>query len=306
MASVISNTIAGGAKLFPAELTTELFNLVRGKSALARLSGQMPLAMRGTQAFTFNFDKEVDLVAENGAKGNGGGVIAPITVVPVKVEYGMRISDEFKYAAEETQLEYLRAFAEGFANKAARGLDIMAFHGVNPRTGTASAVIGTNHFDSKITQKVQRTTDANADMEAAIALVNGNEHEVTGAAVAPTFKSALAAQKSGDNYLFPELGWGNAPETVRGLSFDTNSTVSFGNTSSAGDLVFVGNFRDYFRYGIAKDVTIELIEYGNPDNDATAGDLKGHNQVYLRGEMYIGWGILAPEAFAKVQIEAIS
>lgn len=305
MASVISTTV-NGAKLFPAELTQELFNLVRGKSALARLSGQMPLAMRGTQAFTFNFDKEVDVVAENGAKSNGGGVIAPITVVPVKVEYGMRVSDEFKYSAEETQLEYLRAFAEGFANKAARGLDIMAFHGVNPRTGTASAVIGTNHFDSQITQKVQRTTDANADMEAAIALVNGNEHEVTGAAVAPTFKSALAAQKSGDNYLFPELGWGNSPETVRGLAFDSNSTVSFGNTVSAGDLVFVGNFRDYFRYGIAKDVTIEMIEYGNPDNDATAGDLKGHNQVYLRGEMYIGWGILAPNAFAKVQIEAIS
>lgn len=303
----MANVLSRGTD-FPAELTNELFNLVRGKSALARLSGQMPLAMRGTQAFTFNFDKEVDLVAENGAKGNGGGTINPVTVVPVKIEYGMRVSDEFKYASEEIQLDYLRAFTDGFAAKAARGLDIMAFHGKNPRTGSASSVIGTNNFDSRLTQKVQRTANANADMEAAIALVNGNEHEVTGAAVAPTFKSALAAQTYAANGqpMFPELGWGNSPETVRGLAFDSNSTVSFGNTASAGDLVIVGNYRDYFRYGIAKDITIEVIEYGNPDNDATAGDLKGHNQVYLRGEMYIGWGILDPSAFAKVQIEAVS
>lgn len=304
----MANVLSKGTD-FPAVLTNELFNLVKGKSALARLSGQMPLSFRGNQAFTFNFDKEVDLVAENGAKSNGGGAITPVTVVPVKIEYGMRVSDEFKYASEDVQLDYLRAFNEGFANKAARGLDIMAFHGFNPRTGSASNVIGTNHFDSKITQKVQRSSgasdNANGDVEAAIALVMGNEYEVTGAAFAPTFKAALAAQTYEDGRpMFPELGWGAAPDTVKGLAVDTNSTVSFGNTASAGDLAFVGNFRDYFRYGIAKDITIEMIEYGNPDNDQEAGDLKGHNQVYLRGEMYIGWGILVPNAFAKIQIEA--
>ena len=306
----MANVLSKGAN-FPVVLTNELFNLVRGKSALARLSGQMPLSFRGNQAFTFNFDKEVDLVAENGPKSNGGGTIAPVTVVPVKIEYGMRVSDEFRYASEEVQLDYLRAFNEGFANKAARGLDIMAFHGVNPRTGADSAVIGNNNFDDKITQKVQRSSgasdNANGDVEAAIALVMGNEHEVTGAAFAPTFKAALAAQTYEDGRpMFPELGWGAAPDTIKGLPVDTNSTVSFGNTVSAGDLAIVGNYRDYFRYGIAKDITLEVIEYGNPDNDQEAGDLKGHNQVYLRAEMYIGWGILAPDAFAKIQIEAVS
>lgn len=41
--------------------------------------------------------------------------------------------------------------------------------------------------------------------------------------------------------------------------------------------------------------------YGNPDNDTQLGDLKGHNQVYLRGEAYIGWGILDPSAFAHIK-----
>jgi len=41
----------------------------------------------------------------------------------------------------------------------------------------------------------------------------------------------------------------------------------------------------------AKEIPLEVIEYGNPDNDAEAGDLKGHNQVYLRCELYLGVGV---------------
>ena len=44
-----------------------------------------------------------------------------------------------------------------------------------------------------------------------------------------------------------------------------------------------------------------MIQYGNPDNDTELGDLKGHNQVYLRGEADIGWGILDPTAFAHIK-----
>ena len=214
----------------------------------------------------------------------------------------MRVSDEFKYAAEERQIQYLRAFADGFAAKLAKGLDIMAFHGVNPRTGDpATNTIGDMHFDSQVSQTVNfAAASADANIEAAIALVEGNEHEVTGMAMAPAMRAALAQLKKGtasNEPLFPELAWGANPGVINGLPVDTNSTVS-ANTNT--DRAIVGNFRDYFRWGYALNVPIEVIEYGNPDNDATAGDLKGHNQIYLRGEAYIGWGILVPEAFARV------
>ena len=298
----MANVLSKGS-LFPAELTNEMFNQVKGKSSLAKLSGQSPIAFNGTTLFTFNFDKEIDIVAENGAKSNGGVTVAPITIVPIKVEYGTRVSDEFKYGNEEVQLQYLTAFAEGFARKVARGIDLMAFHGVNPRTMAASAIIGNNNFASKVTQTVTRTNNANADVESAIALVQGNEEDVTGMAMAPAFRSALAAQTRQDGTpLFPELGWGAAPGTIKGLPVDVNSTVSvaIGNPSTNKNQAITGNFRDYFRWGFAKEVPIEVIEYGNPDNDADAGDLKGHNQVYLRGEAYIGWGILNPAAFSRI------
>ena len=293
-------TVLSKGNLFPAELTRELVNLVRGKSSLAVLSGQTPVSFVGNDVFTFNFDNEVDLVAENGAKSNGGAEITPVTIRPVKIEYGFRTSDEFMTASEEYQLEILRAFSDGFAAKAARGLDIMAMHGVNPRTGSAAAVIGTNHFDSQVTQTVTATASANADVESAVALVQANEHEITGAAISPKLKGDLAQEVYTGSGLpmFPELAWGGSPESIHGLRTEFNGTVSFGSTPV--DYAILGNFRDFFRWGTAKDVNIEVIEYGNPDNDAVAGDLKGHNQVYLRGEMYLGWGILVPDAFARI------
>lgn len=303
MASVLE-TAQNGATLFPAELTNEMFNLVRGKSSLAKLSAARPIPFRGETAWTFSMDKEVDIVAESGAKSNGGATLGQKTITPVKVEYGVRVSDEFMYASNEIQLDILRTFAEGFANKVARGIDIMAFHGLNPRTGSASALIGANNFDDTVSQEVAYVAaSANDNVTAAIALVEGNEHEVTGMAMAPAFRSALADIKKGttsNEPLFPELAWGANPDTINGLAVDTNSTVSF---NSGDDRAILGNFRDYFRWGYSRQIPIEIIQYGNPDNDADAGDLKGHNQIYLRGEAYIGWGILVPAAFSRIAVQ---
>lgn len=297
----MANILSKGT-LFPPQLTDQMFNAVRGKSSLARLSGQAPIPFTGETAWTFNLDNEVSLVAENDPKSNGGATLTPVTINPVKIEYGVRVSDEFKYASEEIRLQYLQAFAEGFAAKAARGLDIMAMHGVDPRTKAAATnTIGTNHFDAKVSQTVNATSNNADDIASAVALVQGSEHEVTGIAAALTVKANLASLKKGttsEEPLFPELAWGGSPEAIYGVPTDFNSTVSFGTTPV--DLAIVGNFRDYFRWGFARQIPIEVIEYGNPDNDTNAGDLKGHNQVYLRGEAYIGWGILVPTAFARV------
>ena len=296
----MSNIVNKGTML-PPEIAQGMINLVRGKSSLARLSAARPVSFNGNEFFTFNFDNEVSIVGESAAKVNGGVTVTPVTVRPYKFEYGARFSDEFMIASEEYQMDVLRQFAEGFAAKAARGMDIAAFHGFNPRAGSASTVVGTNHFDSVVTQTATTTADPSVDVETAIALVQGNEHDVTGMALAPAFRTALAQlKKSGTSNepMFPELGWGATPGVINGLPVDTNSTVSFG--AGTKDRAIVGNFRDFFRWGSAKGISIEVIEYGNPDNDATAGDLKGHNQIYLRGECYIGWGILVPGAFARI------
>ena len=294
----MANTLSRGT-MFPPEITNELISKVKGKSSLARLSSSEPIPFNGKELFTFNFDKEIDVVGENGAKSNGGGTIAPVTIKPIKVEYGMRVSDEFRYAADEKRLEYLRAFNEGFSRKLAKGLDLMAMHGINPRSGNASTeVIGNNSFDAQVTTTVYQAVTANGTVESAVAAVQANEGEARGLIVSPAFRSALASEKDlEDKPLFPELGWGASPEVLKGLLFETNGTVSYGNSP---DAAILGDFESGFRWGYASDIIFDMIEYGNPDNDPVAGDLKGHNQVYIRAEAYIGWGIVLPEAFVRV------
>lgn len=299
----MGDTLTRG-NLLPPVVTNELFSKVKGKSSLAKLSASEPIPFNGETVFTFSLDKEVDLIGENAAKSNGGGTVASIQMVPVKVEYGMRVSDEFRYGADEIRLQYLTAFADGFAKKVARGIDIMAFHGLNPRTGLTASVLTNKNFDDLVTNTVvfnSSTPDAN--ITDAIALIEAAEYDVTGLAMAPAMKNALAQLKKGSTSnepMFPELGWGAAVGNINGLPVDTNSTVSF---ASGADRAIVGNFADMFKWGFAKQIPLEVIEYGNPDN-SDLGDLKGHNQIYLRGEAYVGWGIIDPAAFTIVKTNA--
>lgn len=304
----MSSIISKGTGLFPEELVKGMVNLVKGKSAIANLCAQTPIAFNGNKEFTFDMDSEIDIVAENGAKSNGGATIGSRTIVPFKVEYGTRVSDEFMQENEDFQLGILEAFTEGFAKKLARGLDIMAFHGVNPRTGAASVIIGDNCFDkakvdpSNLIPRIYSPVgvDANDQMESAIAAVQGNEWDVNGAAFAPAFRSALAALTLGSDNAqprFPELAWGSAPGTIKGLPVQVNSTVA---ANSSTDLAIVGDFQNCFKWGYAKQIPVKVIEFGNPDNNDELGDLQGHNQVYLRAEAFIGFSILVPAAFAII------
>ena len=284
--------------LFNEQLVGDLINKVKGHSSLAKLAPQIPVAFNGQKEFTFTMDSEIDIVAENGAKSHGGISIDPITIIPIKVEYGARVSDEFLYASDEEKINIIKAFNDGYAKKIAKGLDLMAMHGINPRTGVASAVIGTNHFDAAVTQQVTYTSaDPDANIEAAVALVQGAGGEVTGLAMSTVFSSALAAMRTGGDTnirLFPELAWGANPGSINGLKTDINGTVSAGGK----DLAILGDFANMFKWGYAKQIPFEVIKYGDPDNSGR--DLKGYNQVYLRSETYLGWGIMDASSFVRI------
>lgn len=283
--------------MFDPELVSDLISKVRGKSSIAALCAQTPVPFNGLKEFTFSMDKEIDIVAEEGKKTEGGITVSPITIVPVKFEYGARVSDEFLYATEEEQIDILTAFNDGFARKVAKGLDLAAFHGINPRTNSASTVIGTNHFDGKVTQTVtyaSATPDDN--LEDAIALVDGSEMDVTGMALSKTFGSAMSKVKANGVKLYPEFAFGASPDTLNGIPVSVNKTVSGGTTK---DHAIIGDFQNAFKWGYSKQIPTEIIKYGDPDNSGK--DLKGYNQVYIRAELYLGWGILIPEAFAIVK-----
>lgn len=284
---------------FPAVLERELFNKVAGHSTLARLSRSEPVAVVGKDIFTFDFDGEVSLVGEGENKPASDGTVSVVSMQPVLVEYTMRVSNQFLTASEEQRIEMLRAFTEGYAKKLARGLDIMAMHGLDPQSKTAAASLNGRNFDGIVTNLVEYdATAADVNISDAIAAAEANDAEVTGIAISPAMRGNLAALTSSLGAKYPEFAWGGVPEKLGKSTLDANSTVSVHATAAETDHAIVGDFANAFRYGIAKDIPLEIIPYGDPDG---RGDLKRKNQIALRAETYIAWAIMDADRFAIVQ-----
>lgn len=273
---------------FPTQLVTDMFNLVKGHSSIAKMVPSTPIAFNGNTEFTFSMDSDVSIVGESGEKPAGDATVAPVVIRPIKVVYQSRVSDEFIYASEEARLNYLKAFADGFSKKIAAGLDKMVMHGINPATGSASAIIGTNNLDSKITKTTTATANIDVDINAAIDAIE----DANGVIVSKAARSEIAGLNANGVVKYPEFAWGAVPSTLGGMKFDANSTV--GATTKA----YVGDW-NALKWGFAKNIPLEVIEYGNPDGQ---GDLKSTNEVVLRSEAFIGWGILDADAFSSVVV----
>lgn len=289
--------ITASSTLFKPELVTDLFNKVKGHSSLAKLSGVTPIPFAGIDTFIFSMDGEASIVGEGGNKPAGEADFEPVTIKPIKFVYQHRVTDEFVHLAEEKQLPYLEAFSEGFAKKIARALDIAAMHGVNPYDGAASATVGNNCFDKAVTLKITfAATLADDNIDAAAALIQDADGDISGIAMSPKFGAALGTMKAADSHLpiYPEFRFGANPPTFGGMASDVNNTVSFGGST---DRAIVGDFANAFKWGYSENIPLEIIEYGDPDGQ---GDLKRTNQIVLRSEAYIGWGILNKNSFAII------
>ncbi|MBQ1294501.1 MAG: phage major capsid protein [Clostridiales bacterium] len=292
--------------LFPANLITEVFNKVAGHSSLAKLSASKPVSFVGDDVFTFSLDGNVSVVGESAAKPAGSATVSSKQIRPVKVVYQARVSDEFMRASEEKRIDILTQFAEGFAKKIAYGFDVMAMHGNNPATGSASAVVGNNNLDYVVanyntgSNKITLGHDSSAvdaNIEEAIAKVEDAEKTVTGIVIAPAIRTAMAAltQNSGERK-YPDFAFGGVPSNLGGATLDVNGSVS---ANSEGARVYAGDFANAFRWGYSLNIPLEVIEYGNPDGGSN--DLKQANEVCLRTEAFIGWAFLDDAAFAEVE-----
>lgn len=282
---------------FPAQLVTEMFSQVKGHSSIAKMAGSEPIPFVGKDVFTFNLSSDVSVVGESGAKPASDASVTPVQIRPIKVVYQSRVSDEFIYAAEETRLEYIKAFAEGFSRKLAAGLDKMAIQGIDPATGNASEIIGNNNFDYVIkaanTVGYVKGTDApDAKVDEAIGLIDAPN----GVILSKAMRSDIAAMSVNGARKYPEFAWGATPAELGGMALDSNVTLG-------DDLAIVGDW-SAFKWGFAKELPLEVIEYGNPDGGTY--DLKRANEVLLRSEAYVGWGILNADDFAKVVAPAES
>lgn len=287
--------------LFSPETARELFNKVKGHSSLTVLSQQTPIPFAGTEYFTFNLEGNAQIVGEGEQKKAGEAKRDPKTIKPVKIVYQARISDEFMYCADEKRLNYMRAFTDGFAVKIAEAFDIAAIHGLEPKSMTDASFKATNSFDGLIKDNivVYDATKIEENLDAAAEMVTTAGGTMTGVVFSPAAGSALGKVEINGVRQYPEFRFGGNPSAFGGMKADVNRTLTMVGGTAKSKHAILGDFEQAFKWGYAENIPMEVIEYGDPDQ--TGRDLKAHNEVCLRAEAYIGWGIMIPESFAIVE-----
>lgn len=287
--------------LFKPELVKELISKVQGRSVLAKLSSQTPIPFNGVEQFIFNLEGNAQIVGEGEQKQAGKAKITSKVIKPLKFVYQARITDEFKYASEEKQMSFLSAYMDGFAKKIAEAFDLAALHGLEPKTMTDASFRGTNSFDGLITGNIVNYTEEHIDdnIDAAVQTIVAKGGEVTGIALSPTAGQALAKVKVNGVVQYPEFRFGQNPDSFYGMKSDINKNLTVTGGTAETDHAIVGDFQNRFKWGYAENIPMEIIEFGDPDG--AGRDLKAYNEICLRAEAFIGWGILDEEAFARVK-----
>lgn len=288
------------ATLFKPELVKEMISKVQGRSVLAKLSNQTPIPFNGVEQFIFNLEGNAQIVGEGEQKQVGKATITSKVIKPLKFVYQARITEEFKYMSEAKQLEYLAQFADGFSKKIAEAFDIAALHGLEPKGMTPASFKDTNSFDGVVTGTTVTYDEAKVDenIDTAVQAIVAKGGEVTGIAISPAAGQALAKVKVNGVVQYPEFRFGQNPDSFFGMKSDVNKNLTISGSADQ-DHAIVGDFENRFKWGYSENIPLEIIEYGDPDG--AGRDLKAYNEICLRAEAFIGWGILDADAFARVK-----
>lgn len=268
---------------------------------LAKLAVEAPdIKVGKTDHFVFTGTPKAELVGEGANKNSADDKPTKATVNTYKVQVTYRFSDEVQYEDEDYQTQLIDGLVKNISIALSRALDLVAIHGINPKTGEASSSV-VSYF-AKAGNKVARvvaTEKPNEDIENAAAKLQEAGYTATGVGFDPAFAGELARVTNANGVkLYPELGLGFNVDNFQGLMAASSDTVS-GRQEITKPRVkgIMGDFRA-FKWGVARYVGLKLIEAGDPDG---AGDLNRTNEVAIRAESIFGYAIFDEKAFSLVE-----
>jgi hypothetical protein len=292
-------TLATTALNLPNQILDPWLGKVQGGSTLAQLSNQIPMKFGAGQAMTYSIG-EAEYVGEGANKG--GSTVTPTvqTIVPFKFHKTVRMTEEVKWADEDDRVQVVDEILAQIQPALSRALDFGGIHGINPTGGTAVTAMA-SHI-SAATNQVERVASDKpyANLDAADALVLANSYVPSGVALDPALASKFSALRgtTSEQRIYPDFRLTTDTSDLDNHTASVSRTVqALGVAATATNLLgIVGDF-SAFRWGIQRQIGLELIEYGDPDG---GGDLKRNNQIAFRAEVVYGWGIADLAAFALI------
>lgn len=274
---------------------------IRG-GVLSKLAPQDPqIKVGSTDHFTFTGTPKAELVGEGDDKSSNDGTPTKVTANTYTVQITYRFSNQVMWEDEDYQTGIVDGLVANVAVALSRALDLIAIHGINPKTGTVSGSV-TSYFTKTANGvgRVTATADPNADIENLALDLQTAGYSATGIAFDPVFAGQLARTRDLNGVkLYPELGLGFNIDNFQGLQAASSDTVSGRQELGVNARVkaLMGDF-NAFQWGVAREVPLETIEYGDPDGQ---GDLKRTNEIAIRAEAVLGFAIFDPTAFALLQ-----
>jgi HK97 family phage major capsid protein len=288
----------------PKNIADGMFKKAQQGSAIAVLANAEPQQFGEVTYMTLTGRPKAELVAEGAQKSDTNATFGTKIATPHKFQVTMRFNEEVQWADEAYQLGVLQTLADEGGLALARALDLGGFHGINPKAGTVAASIVAGDRIATTTNSVEITTATLATpdlvLEQAAGLIIADGYIPNGIAFDPTYAWNIATSRYADGRKkYPELGFGSTVTSFEGLPSFSSSTVSGLPEASANTNVkaILGQW-DAFRWGVQKDIPVDLIKYGDPDG---LGDLKRQNQIALRAEIVYGWAVMDLDAFATVK-----
>ncbi|QFG09961.1 major capsid protein [Mycobacterium phage Antsirabe] len=287
----------GQLKNLPRNIADGMVKDVVLGSTVAALSPRKPQRFGNEDIITFTGRPKAEFVGEGQPKSSTTGEFDFVTATPKKAQVTMRFNEEVQWADEDYQLGVLETLAESGSEALARALDLGVYHRINPLTGTE--IVAWDNYVNATAKRVEVTpaTLATPDelIKAAVGLQVANAHpkKVNGLALSPGIAWDLSTAKFEDGRdKYPELGLGIDVTAFKGIRASVSDTVSGGDEAGAELAAakavrgIVGDFTDGIRWGVQREIPVEMIKYGDPDGQ---GDLKRHNQIALRLEIVYGW-----------------
>ncbi|MCQ9367344.1 phage major capsid protein [Brevibacterium sp. 91QC2O2] len=293
--------------LMPRTIADGMITKTQSTSTVAKLSASEPQKFGEVDYIIFDDFPRAEFVEEGADKGSTSGGFRSVTAKPHKAQVTMRFNEEVQWMDEDNQLGILDQLGAKGSEALSRALDLGLYHRINPLSG--AVITGWDNYLTSTTNVV--TDDDEFDQvirEAVGLLVNRDDDPITptGLALAPdavwdlaNLQGKLANGDPSGQQRYPNLGLGANIESFLGLNAASGSTVS-GKPEAAkptGVRGIVGDYTNGIRWGIQRDLPIELIRFGDPDG---GGDLKRKNQIALRLELVYGWYVFA-DRFAVIK-----
>jgi hypothetical protein len=291
-----------GDLTIPTQILDPWLGKVANGSTVATLSQSIPMKFGAGTSMTFDIG-EAEYVGEGANKGASTVTPTTKTVAPFKFHKTIRMTEEVLWADEDYQLGVVQDILDLIQPALSRALDFGVFHAINPTGGAAVAAMTESLSDTTNSVEIAAAA-AYTYIDAADALVLADGYAPGDLALDPSWAAGFASLRgtTSEMTLYPEFRLTTAVSDLEGHRASVSNTVgAIGVAAVDTDVkAFVGDFST-IRWGIQKQIGLELIRYGDPDGQ---GDLKRNNQVAFRSEIVYGWGIADLNAIAKV-IDAV-